>query len=125
MTKIRFILCMILLTGCIGGVSLFSVLKYVDPYFHVPLSVGVLVFSYVVCFCSFVSVFLFFIKKIYFRWEVGIFHLYSSIRQSFLFSLLGIFWVIFMVFKIPFLLPFCILVILLIFTELFIKSLWK
>ncbi len=125
MLEKRLILMMCLFTGTFALASFFAVLHYFDPYIFPLLAISLLSISFLLCQVSFCTFILYFCKKIYYRWEVHLFHVGSSLRQSFLCWL----WIIAMISIISIGLPLLIssicLCILLLSFELFIQSFYE
>lgn len=120
--KRRVILLIILAITILSGMSLVSLLWYFDPYIYKLLAVVLLCFSFIGCLGWIVTLVLYFIKKIYFRWDVGIYHILSSMRQALLFCIMiwGIVYIISL--WIPALLPIILIGALVVFFELFIQN---
>lgn len=120
--KRRFILLIILVIAFLSMMSFVSLLLYFDPYISIRLSLTLLAISFIGSLWWIMTLLLYFIKKIYYRWEVWMYHIISSMRQSF-FLCIWILWIVWMNFlDLPLLLPALLLWIGLIFLELFIKS---
>ncbi len=120
--KRRVILLMILAIAVLSGMSLVSLLWYFDPYIYKVLAVVLLVISFIWCFGWVATLVLYFIKKIYFRWDVGMYHVLSSMRQAFLLCIM-IWWIVYVIWLwIPALLPIILIAALVIFFELFIQN---
>jgi len=82
--KRRAILIIILAITILSGMSFVSLLRYFDPYAYKTLAITLLGISFIWCVGWVITFILYFIKKIYFRWDIGIFHVLSSMRQAFL-----------------------------------------
>lgn len=83
----RFFLLIVFLIFIVSSITFLLILLYLDPFKDVILSSLLLWFSFVLSFTSFFAFFLYIFKKIYYRGEVFIGHIFSSLRQSFLWSL--------------------------------------
>ncbi len=122
MLKRRVILIIIFCIFIITSVSFGSMLFYFDPYQHKVLSLLLIG----VCFTSMISTFIalifYFFKKVYYRWDVWVYHIVTSLRQSFFLALLlmGIFMI--QILGIPLLIPVMLLICSFLFLELFIQS---
>lgn len=121
--KRRVILLIILIITLLSGMSLMSLLWYFDPYVYRVAAVLLWTFCFIWFIWGWVTLILYFVKKIYYRWDIGIYHVLSSMRQAFLFSLM-ILWIVYVIWLwIPILLPIILIIALIIFFELFIQNL--
>ena len=122
--KRRFFLLLLFMTGIISCVSLVSILHFVDPYEHTILAVLAISLSFLGAVIWIFSVFLYFIKKIYYRWEVTNMHISTSMRQSCFMWLTYIAYLVLLYFSIPFFIPLLGIVLFFISFELFLQSLY-
>ncbi len=120
--KKRFLLTLIFIIFSLSIISTMLVLNFVDPYTNRMVGVFSLIISSVLSLTTFLAIFLYFFKKIYYRWDVYIYHVYTSFRQSFFVSLFLLFSVVFYFFWTLNILNIIFLLIFLIFIELFIKN---
>lgn len=86
MKKKAFLL-IIVATCIITAITFFLTLYYVDPYFHIYLAFPVFLFSFIATITTFFTLVIYFFKKIYYRWEVYIYHIMTSFRQWFIIAL--------------------------------------
>ena len=121
MFKRRIILFIILLIALISGLSFFLLLHYYDPYENKVLALTFFIGSIVLSFTSMVTLFLYMVKKIYYRGEVGIYHIRSSIRQSFFVCCTCISAFVFLYFHIPYILPTLLVGIIFLLLEFLIQ----
>lgn len=121
--KRRVVLLIILFIAIICAMSLFSLLLYFDPYDYKILAIILLLLSFFGSAWWILTLILYFIKKIYFRWDIWMFHILSSLRQAVLTCVMiwGIVYIISL--WIPAMLPIILLMTLLMFFELFIQNL--
>jgi hypothetical protein len=121
--KRRVILLIILAITILSGMSFVSLLWYFDPYAYKILAVMLLSFCFTWFFWGIITLTLYFIKKIYFRGDVGMFHVLSSMRQWLLVCamILGTIYVLWL--WIPILLPIILIIAVGVFFELFIQNL--
>lgn len=120
--KKRFLLFLIFVIFLLSFTTFFLILNYLDPYEYRVLSVSFIIISFILSCTSFFTIFLYFIKKIYFRWNVYIYHVLSSFRQSFFISLFFISLIYFNYLQAPVLVTGLFSFLLLFFLELFIKN---
>ena len=81
--KTNIFLTLIFVIFLISVTTLVLVLNFMDPYSNRNISVITAWISFVFTFSSFLTFIIYFFKKIYYRWEVYLYHLFSSLRQSF------------------------------------------
>lgn len=82
--KKRFLLFIIFVIFLVSLVTLFLILNYVDVYEFTKIWLSSIIFSYTLTISCFFTLLLYFLKKIYYRWNVYIYHVLSSFRQWFL-----------------------------------------
>jgi hypothetical protein len=121
--KKQFLLLIILTTFIISSLSLFLILNYMDPYSTPKTSISFLVITFFTSLSTFLSLFIYFIKKIHYRWDVYIYHVKTSFRQATFITLFILSSIIFYIFKAPMFVTVSLLFILFLFLELFIGSL--
>ncbi len=122
MLKRRIILLILCTIGILSITSCISLLRYFDPYAHVWLAIGLLVVCFLLAVTSVLGVMIYFFKKIYYRGEVGIYHILTSLRQSFFVALFSAGIVSLIAIDIPMLLPVLLLASSILFLELFIRN---
>jgi len=98
------------------------VLNYMDPFVTPKIAVSFLVITFFASVSSFLSLIIYFIKKIHYRWEVYLYHIKTSFRQAVLFTLFVLSSIVFYIFNAPMFLTITLLFILFLFLELFIGS---
>lgn len=121
--KKRFLLIVILLIFIISSITFILILNYFDPYSAPVLALSLLVTTFILSISSALSIFLYMIKKIHYRWDVNIYHVKTSFRQSIFFALFTIGVVILNIFSAPIILSSIALGIFFLFLELFIQNL--
>lgn len=120
--KKRFLLFLLFIIFLISLTTLVLILKYLDPYDYKILALGSIIFSYFLAFSSIVAIFLYFIKKVYFRWNVYVFHVLTSFRQWFFISLFFLSLLYFNYLNAPIFVTWLFTFLILFFLELFIKN---
>lgn len=121
--KKQFLVLIILTIFIVSGLSFFLILNYMDPFVTPKIAVSFLIITFFAWVSSFLSLIIYFFKKIYYRWEVYIYHIKTSFRQAVLFTLFIISSIVFYIFKAPMFITVSLLFILFLFLELFIGSL--
>jgi len=120
--KKQFLLLIILTIFIISSLSFFLILNYMDPFVTPKIAVSFLTITFFTSVSSFLSLIIYFIKKIHFRGEVYLYHIKTSFRQAVLFTLFVLSSIVFYIFKAPMFLTITLLFILFLFLELFIGS---
>lgn len=123
--KKRFILSIIFVIFAISMVTFFLILNYLDPYEYKITAIVSIITTFVLWVSTFLTLLLYFIKKIYYRWRVYVYHVLTSFRQWFFVSLFFVSMIFFNILWASLLLTWFLLVILFIFLELFIQNLEK
>lgn len=121
--KKSFLLLVIFLIFIFSSITFYMIMNYLDPYINKIVSIGFITFTFILSISTFFTLFLFFIKKIHYRWRVEIFHIKSSFRQWFFISILFCWIVIFKVLNGPIIVLWFLLFLILSFLELFIQNL--
>ena len=121
--KKRLLLLIILLIFILSSISFFFILNYLDPYEYKLIAISFIIICFVLWLSSFFTLFLFFIKKVYYRWNVFISNIISSFRQWFFISLFIIWLLIFNKIGAWVILTWLIFFIFLFFIELLIQNL--
>lgn len=85
MTK-KIILFTLLFILLISSLTVFLILFFLDPYRNETISFISILISVSLFLTSFFSIIIYFLKKIYYRWDVAIYHIFNSLRQWFLIS---------------------------------------
>lgn len=109
----------------ISTTTLFLILNYLDPDIYKVLAISSLAFAFVLALSTFLTLILYFIKKIYYRWRVYIYHVLTSFRQWIFISLFFVWITFFKVIWAWLLFNWWLLVALFVFLELFIQNLEK
>lgn len=120
--KKRFLLFIIFIIFLVSLTTLILILNYVDPYEFTWLWISSLLFSYVLTVSSIFTIIFYFFKKIYYRWDVYIYHVLSSFRQWFLVATFTSSLIYFYNQGISLLLAWSILFIILILLEIFVEN---
>ena len=121
--KKRFILLIVLTIFFISSFSFFIILNYLNPFEYKIISIALIIFTFILSVSSFFCVFLYFFKKIYYRWEVFLLHVLSSFRQWFFISLFLVWLVVFRIIWVNLYWTWFLLFILLLFLELLMQNL--
>lgn len=85
--KKKILLLTIFFIFVVSLITLILIYKYLDPYRNIFVSVFSAWTSFVLALTSFLTIFLYIIKKAYYRGEVFIIHIFSSLRQWIIFSI--------------------------------------
>lgn len=121
MTK-KILLLIILFIFILSIITLYLIFNYLDPYRNELVSLITLITSFILFISSFITLLLYILKKVYYRGEVFLSHIFSSLRQWFLFSLFLI-WLV--IFKIVWVLSFStilLLFVIILFIELMFEN---
>lgn len=121
MTK-KILLLVILVIFLLSLLTLFFIFNYLDPYRDELISIVSLTISFILCVTSFSSMILYIFKKVYYRWEVFLDHIFSSLRQWFLLSIFIVWIVLFKIIWVFSLVTIGLFLIILIFMELMFQS---
>jgi hypothetical protein len=121
--KKRFLLLVIFIIFLFSWITFIFIFNYLDPYKYKILAMISIIFTSVLWLSSLLTIILYFFKKIYFRWEVYIYHVLSSFRQWFLVSLFVLFIIFLNSVWASLLLTWGLSLIIFIFLELFIQNL--
>lgn len=122
--KKRFLLFLIFLIFVICSTTFIVVLNYLDPFEYTKIALWSLVFSYLFWLSSLLCLILYIIKKIYFRWNITIYHVLVSFRQGFFISVFFLILVFFNYYWASIIFTSFLTFIVLFFLELFIKN-WE
>lgn len=98
------------------------VLNYVDPFDFQTIWLFSLLFSYVLTVSCFFTIVFYFLKKIYYRWNVFIYHVLSSFRQWFLVAIFSSSLIYFYNQDLSLLLTWSILFVILFLLEIFVQN---
>lgn len=120
--KKRFLLFIIFILFVVTSVTLILVLHYIDPYKNEALALSLFAFSFLFALSSFLTLVIYFFKKILLRGDVYIYHVLTSFRQGFFITLLLWWFLVFKVLWVWNILTFSLLSLIIIFLELFIQN---
>lgn len=123
--KKRFLLFIIFIMFVFSLVTFILILNYLDPYEYKTTAIISIIFTFILWISTFFSIFLYFIKKIYFRGRVYVYHVLSSFRQGFFISIFALALIFFNILSVSLILTWVVLLIILMFLELFIQNLEK
>ncbi len=123
--KKRFILLIIFIIFVISLATFFLILNYLDPYENRLTAIVSIITTFILGVSTFLTLFFYFLKKIYYRGRVYVYHVLTSFRQWFFVSLFFVSLIFFYILWASLLLTGFLLFILLIFLELFIQNLEK
>lgn len=121
MTK-KLLLLIVIFIFLLSSLTLFLIFNYLDPYRNELISLMTLVTSATLCITSFFTIFLYFFKKVYYRWEVFLSHIFSSMRQSFLINLFFLWLITFKIIWVFSISTFLLLFIIMWFIELMFEN---
>lgn len=121
--KKKFLLFILLIVFVVSSLSFFIILNFVDPYSNWFVWITSLIISFLLSVWTFLSIFLYLIKKAYYRGDVFLYHVYSSFRQGFFVSIFLATSIIFYHFSIFNFINIAVLLALFVFLELFIRNL--
>lgn len=120
--KKRFLLFIIFIIFLVSLTTMILILNYVDPFEFELIWLSSLIFSYIMTISCFFTIFLYFLKKIYYRWNVFIYHVLASFRQWFLISIFTASLIYFYNIEASIIITWIILFIILFLLEIFIQS---
>jgi hypothetical protein len=120
--KKKFLLFIIIIVFFISIFSLILILNFVDPYSSWIIGIFSVIVSFVLGLTTFLTLFFYVFKKVYYRGDVFLYHVYSSFRQGFLISLFILLNIIFYFFSIFTIINLFVIFSLVVFLELFIRN---
>ncbi|MFA5917572.1 MAG: hypothetical protein WC850_05065 [Candidatus Gracilibacteria bacterium] len=120
--KKKFLLFIIIIVFLISILSLILILNFVDPYSSGIIGIFSVIVSFVLGLTTFLTLFFYLFKKVYYRGDVFLYHVYSSFRQGFLISLFILLNIIFYFFSIFTVINIFVIFALVVFLELFIRN---
>lgn len=121
MTKKLFLL-IILSIFLLSSTTLFFIFHYLDPYRNEFVSVVTLGVSVLLCITSFVSILLYIFKKVHYRGEVFLSHIFSSLRQAFLVAIFFLGAVLFKIIGVFSFATLWLFILILIFIEMMFQN---
>lgn len=83
----KFLLMIILLVFIISSLTFILILNYLDPFLNRTIWLLSITVTFILMSTSFFTLILYFLKKVHYRWEIFILHVFSSLRQAFLLGL--------------------------------------
>lgn len=120
--KKRFLLFIIFVIFLVSLVTLFLILNYVDVYEFTKIWLSSIIFSYTLTISCFFTLLLYFLKKIYYRWNVYIYHVLSSFRQWFLVAIFTQSLIYFYNIWAPLIVSWLLLFIILFLLEIYVEN---
>lgn len=93
--KRRLLLLVILFIFFISTLTLLLIINYLDPYRDKLVSLVSITLTFVLSFSSFLTILFYLFKKVYYRWEVFLNHIFTSLRQWLLTSFFVVWLLIF------------------------------
>lgn len=121
MTK-QFFLLLILCIFFISLTTLFFIFHYLDPYRNEMISIFTITISFILCVTSFFTLFLYIFKKVYYRGEVFLLHIFSSLRQGFLLSIFAVGLILFHIIWVFSFATVALFILILIFMEMMFQN---
>jgi len=123
--KKRFLLFIIFIIFVLSLITFILILNYLDPYEYKVTAILSIIFTFILWISTFLTLFFYFIKKVYFRGRVYTYHVLSSFRQWFFIALYFFALILFNIIWTSLFLTWFLLLILFSFLELFIQNLEK
>lgn len=123
--KKRFLLLIIFIIFIFSLATFILVLNYLDPYEYKLIAIVSIIFTFALWVSTFLTIILYFFKKIYYRGRVYVFHVLTSFRQWFLVAFFFLAMVFFSILWASLILTWFLLFVILMFLELFIQNLEK
>jgi len=121
--KKKILLLIILLIFLISTTTLVLILQYLDPFNNKLIWITMLVTTFILSLSSFFTILIYFLKKVHYRWEIFINHVFSSFRQWLLLSLFVLWLFIFKIIWVFSILTNLLLFLIIIFVELLFQNL--
>lgn len=121
--KKRILLFLLFIIFCLSAITFFMILNYFDPYEYRILAFISIIITFLLWWSSILALILYFVKKIYLRGKVYMYHVLSSFRQWFLFSLFCLGIIFLNIVSAPVVLTGLGLAFLLLFIEMFFQNL--
>lgn len=82
--KRKILLTILLIIFSVSSFTLFLILNYMNPYSSYTIAMISILTTFLLSVTSFLTISIYFLKKVYYRWEVFMGHIFSSFRQAFL-----------------------------------------
>lgn len=93
--KKKILLLTIFFIFVISFLTLILIYNYLDPYRNIYISILTITFTFIFSLTTFLTLFFYIIKKAYYRGEVFILHIFSSLRQSLIISIFFVISILF------------------------------
>ena len=93
--KKKILLLTLLFIFFVSSITLGLILFFLDPYRDIFVSIFTISLTVLLLGTSFFSIMLYFLKKVYYRGEIFMVHIFSSMRQWFLLSAFLIWLIVF------------------------------
>ena len=119
----RLFLTIIFVIFLFSLITFILILNYLDPYNHMKIWFFSIVTTFILWLTMFLTLIIYFFKKIYYRWRVYILNIIHSIRQSFFISLFIAIIIYFNTIDAPLFLIWFLFFIIFLFSEFFIQNL--
>jgi len=120
--KRRLFLLILLISGCMSLASFVSILYFFDPYQNTLLAPLFLALSFIWVFVGIGSLWLYFCKKVYYRGDISILNILTSMRQTFFLACIFLTYIISGFFWVPILVPVLWVALFLLSFELLLQS---
>ena len=121
--KKRFLLLIIFIIFVLSISTFLLILNYLDPYEYRITALISATITFVLWISTFCTLFFYFLKKIYYRWRVYLYHVLTSFRQWFFISIFILTLIFFNIVWASLMLTWFLMMIILSFLELFIQNL--
>lgn len=82
--KKKILLTILLVIFLVSSLTLFLILNYMNPYSSYTISMISIITTFLLASTSLLTILIYFFKKVHYRWEVFLWHIFSSFRQWFL-----------------------------------------
>ncbi|MDD4151958.1 MAG: hypothetical protein PHR68_05055 [Candidatus Gracilibacteria bacterium] len=82
--KKKILLTILLVIFSVSSFTLFLILNYMNPYSSYTIAMISILTTFLLSVTSFLTISIYFLKKVYYRGEVFMGHIFSSFRQAFL-----------------------------------------
>ncbi len=106
----------------ISFLTLILIFNYLDPYRNKIVSIVSLWITSTLTLTTFITILLYLFKKAYYRGEVFISHIFSSLRQSLIFTFFVIWLIVFFIFWVFSFVTIMLLLMISIFMELLFQN---
>jgi len=120
--KKRLLLLIIFSMFVISTITTILILNYLDPYLNWIMWLIFLSFSFLLSVACFLTIVLYIIKKIHYRWDVFVYHVLTSFRQWFFIALFFVWMIIFNKLWASLFITWLLLAMMFLFLDLFLKN---